>query len=97
VASCEGLVLHLEREQEHAVFTFEEFEELEGDLEKIRRWFAMARARDRFGAPAAKRAASAIADCERRIATFAERASASEVEPAVRRQRRRTATVKRPK
>jgi hypothetical protein len=93
VSSCEALLVHLEREREHAVFTFEEFEEFENDLEKIRRWYAMARARDRFAAPTAKRAASSIRDCERRIAAYAERASAPEAEPPVRARRRR-ASVK---
>ncbi|TME40384.1 MAG: hypothetical protein E6I57_05535 [Chloroflexi bacterium] len=93
VASCEALLLHLEREREHAVFTFEEFQELENDLEKIRRWYAMARSRDHFSTSTAKRAASAISDCEKRIAAYAERASALDSEPAVRARRRRRAKV----
>ena len=94
VASCEALLLHLEREREHAVFTFEEFQDLENDLEKIRRWYTLARARDRFGAPTAKRAASAIRDCEKQIAEYAERASAPEAEKSPRTRRRRRAKVK---
>lgn len=94
VASCRALVAHVEREREHAEFTFDELEELEADLEKIRRWRDMVRARDRFGAPSGKRATRAIADCARRIAAFGERASSGELPRLPRRTPKRRATVK---
>lgn len=74
-SACAGLLEHIERERAHAQFTFEELEELEADLGKIRRWLADVRARDRFGSPAARRAQRALATCEQRLARFAERAS----------------------
>lgn len=74
-SACAGLIEHIERERAHARLTFEELEELEADLGKIRRWLADVRARDRFGTPAARRAERALATCERRLARFAERAS----------------------
>ncbi len=91
VESCEGLLAHIDREREHAVFTFEEVEELEADLDKIRRWYRAVQERDRFGTPAAKRAGSAIDDCAKRLAAFAERASEQELRerPALARARGR--------
>lgn len=74
-SACAGLLEHIAREREHAQFTFEELEELEADLGKIRRWFADVRKRDRFQAPAGSAAERAIGSCERRLARFAERAS----------------------
>ncbi len=74
-SACAGLLEHIAREREHAQFTFEELEELEADLGKIRRWFADVRKRDRFKAPAGGGAERAISTCERRLARFAERAS----------------------
>jgi len=94
IASCQALVAHIEREREHSAFTFDELEELEGDLEKIRRWQSMVRARDRFAAPSAKRAGRAIVDCEGRIAAFAERASAGELARLPRKRKGKHASVK---
>jgi len=79
VSACVGLDEHIARERDHAEFTFAELEELEADLGKIRRWFAEVRARDRFGAASARSTERSIEVSARRLARFAERASAAEL------------------
>ncbi len=44
-----NFLAHVEREHEHRELTFAELEELEADLDKLRRWFEQVRARDYFG------------------------------------------------
>jgi DNA-binding transcriptional regulator PaaX len=46
---AEGFLEHVGRETAHRAFTLRELEELEGDLEKLRRWVGQVRARDHFG------------------------------------------------
>lgn len=78
-SACAGLREHIEREREHAELTFEELEELEADLDKIRRWLAQVRQRDRFAAPARRAAERAVDACERELARFAERAATADL------------------
>ena len=75
VESCRGLLEHVDREAEHAQFTFAELAELEADLDKLRRWNTAAGERDRFRSPSAARAERVLARCERKIARFADRTS----------------------
>lgn len=89
VAACQGLITHVARESEHSAFTFDELQELEGDLEKIRGWNATVRGRDRFGAAGARRATRAIAEAERSIAAFAEHAAPEAPGIAEKRRRKR--------
>ncbi len=71
-SSCAALLEHIEREREHADFSFEE---LEADLGKIQRWFADVCERDHFKAAGRRSAERAIASCQRKVTRFAERAS----------------------
>lgn len=48
VREADAFLAHVDREREHRELTYAELEELEADLEKIRRWFAQVRARDYF-------------------------------------------------
>ena len=49
IAECHKTLKHIEWEYERQEFNFEEVEELEGDVEKIKRWFAEITKRDVFG------------------------------------------------
>jgi len=59
--------------------TVGEAEEIEADLDKIRRWMARVHARDCFASPARARAEQAIAECEQRLAGFVERVYEAEL------------------
>lgn len=45
---AERFLAHVAREREHRDLTYREVEELDADLEKVRRWFEQVRARDYF-------------------------------------------------
>jgi polyhydroxyalkanoate synthesis regulator phasin len=72
---AEGFLEHIARETAHRAFTFREVEELEGDLEKLRRWVAQVRARDYFGAAEAGQVDLLLARCDEALGTFLEEAS----------------------
>jgi hypothetical protein len=65
---------HVRREREHRDFTFGEVQELEADLSKLQRWSAQVRERDFVGVDKATEVATALADCEEELATFADAA-----------------------
>ncbi|MBI2916747.1 MAG: hypothetical protein HYY01_02030 [Chloroflexi bacterium] len=67
---CAKARRHMERESQEGQFTFEEVEELEGDVEKIRRWFSQIRERDFWDAPALTEVENVIADVELALAGF---------------------------
>ena len=46
--AADALLQHIARETEHREFSFNELEELEGDLAKLRRWKDQVRGRDYF-------------------------------------------------
>lgn len=46
IKECHKTLKHIEREEQAHQFNFEEVEELEGDLEKITRWFSDVKKRD---------------------------------------------------
>ncbi|MDQ2914434.1 MAG: hypothetical protein M3T56_14410 [Chloroflexota bacterium] len=83
--SCAGLLEHVDREAAHAQFTFAELAALEADIDKLRRWLEAARGRDHFKSSRVKRAEGALAQCERKIARFAEQAERAEQRPPSRR------------
>jgi hypothetical protein len=71
VREAERFLDHVRREQEHRALTYREVEELEADLEKIRRWFEQVRARDY--APLAaeqERVLAVLAHCDAALAGF---------------------------
>ena len=70
IMECHKALKHIEREYKRHEFSFEEVEELEGDLEKIRRWFSEAKKRDFWGIPTQKEAESLINEVAIRLADF---------------------------
>jgi hypothetical protein len=60
--------------------TASEAEEIEADLDKLRRWFARVTERDVFAAPARDRAEAAIEACSRLLDDFVERVFHAESE-----------------
>ncbi len=71
---ADGFLAHVEREREHREFTFAELEELEADLEKLRRWAEQVKARDYFTAPEATAIDEVLGRCEQAVAIFLEEA-----------------------
>lgn len=73
VEECETkFVKEIEFERFRGNFTFEEVEEIRHDLEKIRRWFRRAGARDWFGAPGRAEAETWIERCAALLDAFEE-------------------------
>lgn len=72
---AEGFLDHVSRETAHRAFTFREVEELEGDLEKLRRWVGQIRARDYFGVAEAGHVDDLLARCDEALGVFLEEAS----------------------
>lgn len=73
INECHKALQHIARENREQQFTFEEVEELEGDLDKISRWFSEVRGRDFWGAPAIKEVEKAIAEVELALADFVQK------------------------
>jgi hypothetical protein len=67
---CGRLRDHIQREIEHFVFTYEEFEELEAELQKIRTRLEVVEQRDVFAVPARASALTVLAACEQLLASF---------------------------
>lgn len=73
VEECETkFVKEIEFERFRENYTFEEAEEIQQDLEKIRRWFAVIRERDWFGADGAAGVATWLDRCAELLAGFEE-------------------------
>ncbi len=73
VEECQTkFVKEIEFERFRSNFTFEEVEEIRHDLEKIRRWFRRASARDWFGAPGRAEAETWIERCAALLDAFEE-------------------------
>ena len=72
---AEGFLEHVRRETAHRAFTFREVEELEGDMEKLRRWVGQVRARDHFGVAEAGQVDDLLARCDEALGAFLEEAS----------------------
>jgi len=73
VTECQKALEHIQREHEREEFSFEEVEELEGDLEKIRRWYAEVLRRDHWDTPGRAKVDAAIAEVESRLAAFTQK------------------------
>jgi len=74
IRDAEGFLAHVRRETKHRAFTFAELEELEGDLQKLKRWSEQVRARDYFGSPESGAVDAAFARCEEALAVFLDEA-----------------------
>lgn len=73
IGECHKALRHIERETGARQFTFEEVEELEGDLDKIRRWFVAMKERDFWGTPMKQQLEKAIAEVELALAGFTQK------------------------
>jgi hypothetical protein len=72
---AERLLEHIARETEHRDFTYAELEELEQDLNKLRRWADQVRSRDYFGSDRAEGVRELLERCETALGAFLERAA----------------------
>jgi Protein ChrB, N-terminal len=71
VEECETkFVKEIEFEHFRQNYTFEEAEEIEQDLDKIRRWFDQVQARDWFGADRREEVQAWLGRCQNLLATF---------------------------
>jgi hypothetical protein len=70
---CQKALKHIEREYQAHEFNFEEVEELEGDLEKIKRWFSEAKKRDFWEAPSRREVEKLIGEVETRLIAFTQK------------------------
>ncbi len=72
LGECDEFHEELKGEREKAHFTFGEFEENEGELQKLRTWLPKIRSRDYFEASLHDRAIAALEACEKDFAVFEE-------------------------
>ena len=72
---AEQLLAHIARETEHREFTYTELEELEQDLNKLRRWTDQVHARDYFAQSSYAGVLTLLERCEGALETFVEQAS----------------------
>jgi hypothetical protein len=70
---CTHFLREIEKETKRGNFSFAEIEEIEEDLDKLRRWLEKVSRRDRFGAKMASATAAKVRDCEEALAHFAQR------------------------
>ncbi len=70
---CAKALKHIDREYQFHEFNFEEVEELEGDLEKIKRWFTEARKRDFWESPSRKEVEKFIGEVEAKLTDFTQK------------------------
>jgi hypothetical protein len=73
VAECQKALKHVEWEIERREFNFEEVEELEGDLEKIKRWYADVKQRDFWETPVKGQVEESIGKVEESLAAFVQK------------------------
>lgn len=73
VAECQEALKHIEWESERREFNFEEVEELEGDVEKIKRWYADVKQLDFWETPAKDQVDKSISEVEESLAAFVQK------------------------
>jgi len=73
VAECHKALKHIEWEYERQEFNFEEVEELEGDVEKIKRWLAEITKRDIFGNRVRDEVEKTLGEVEASLDTFVQK------------------------
>ncbi|MBL7624757.1 hypothetical protein I7331_36975 [Frankia sp. AgB1.8] len=77
---CNDFQDQLKKEYVADHFTYAELEENDGDLAKLRNWYAKVRARDVFGASGAQSTRDVLDVCERALEDYAARVYAEESE-----------------
>lgn len=70
IKECHKMLRHTERERQQQEFTFEEVQELEGDLGKIKRWLSEAKERDFWDVTAREEVEELISKAETGLASF---------------------------
>jgi len=73
IKECQKTLRHIERECQLQQFNFEEVEELEGDLEKVKRWYSEAKKRDFWEVAARNEVEKLIGEVEASLADFTEK------------------------
>ncbi|UCD08003.1 MAG: hypothetical protein JSU79_06495 [Dehalococcoidales bacterium] len=73
IAECHKAKKHIEWEYERQEFNFEEVEELEGDLEKINRWFDEISKRDYWDTELKSEVEKNIQEVEKKLTEFTEK------------------------
>jgi hypothetical protein len=73
IAECHKALKHIEWEYERKEFNFEEVEELEGDVEKIKRWLTEITKRDIFQSDVRKEVEKILNRVEENLADFVEK------------------------
>lgn len=73
IKECQKTLKHIERERQVNQFNIEEVEELEGDLEKIKRWYSKARKRDFWEVAARNEVEKLISEVEASLADFTQK------------------------
>jgi DNA gyrase/topoisomerase IV subunit A len=76
--AAEQLLQHIARETEHRDFSFNELEELEADLGKLKRWQAQIRARDYFPTGSDVSTGELLQRCDDALAEFLVQAAAQD-------------------
>lgn len=71
---------HAQREREHREFTFAELEEIEADLDKLKRWARQVEARDHFGAAEAQSVTQLLGRCAAAVSSFLDAAYGNDEE-----------------
>jgi hypothetical protein len=82
IAECHKALKHIEWESQRGEFNFEEVEELEGDIEKIRRWYADILDRDFWDTSMRSEVEVRIKDVEERLAAFTQRVFEETAKPS---------------
>jgi vacuolar-type H+-ATPase subunit I/STV1 len=75
IKQCHKILCHIERERQQQEFTFEEIQELEGDLGKINRWLSEAKERDFWDVTAQEEVEKLINKAETGLASFTQETS----------------------
>ena len=70
IKECHKMLRHVEREREQQEFSFEEVQELEGDLGKINRWLSEAKERDFWDVAAREEVEKLISEAETGLTAF---------------------------
>ena len=73
ITECQKVLKHIERERQVRQFNIEEVEELEGDLEKIKRWSSEAKKRDFWEVAAGNEVEKLISEVEASLADFTQK------------------------
>ncbi|MBI2980055.1 MAG: hypothetical protein HYY41_04415 [Chloroflexi bacterium] len=73
IKECHKTLGHIERERQEQQFNFEEVEELEGDLEKVKRWYSEAGKRDFWEVNARNEVEKLIREAEASLADFTQK------------------------